>query len=130
MDDACLMEQAKRVMGNSYSPYSGFKVGAALLGKSGHVYLGTNMENASYGATICAERSALCAGISAGEREFIKLALCCEKGISLTPCGICRQAFMEFSKDLILIVEDINGTLNTVPLSALLPYTFTNEDIK
>ncbi|MDR1563617.1 MAG: cytidine deaminase [Oscillospiraceae bacterium] len=90
-----LIQAARRVSGNSYSPYSGFKVGAALLGKSGRIYSGCNFENAAFGAGTCAERVALGAAVSAGEREFIALAVC-GGDTPITPCGICRQALSEF----------------------------------
>lgn len=98
-----LVAMAKEAMQLSYSPYSHFKVGAALLCKDGKVYTGCNIENASYGATNCAERTALFKAVSEGEREFTAIAVTAEKAMAW-PCGICRQALNEFAPDLRVIV--------------------------
>ena len=90
-----MIEMAKEAMQFSYSPYSHFKVGAALLAKDGRVFKGCNIENASYGATNCAERTALFKAVSEGAREFIAIAIAAEKSAPW-PCGICRQALNEF----------------------------------
>jgi len=97
MADDSLFSAALLAAKNSYSPYSHFRVGAALLCPSGKIYLGTNVENRSYGLTICAERSAITAAISAGEREFSALAIATpDSGEPVGPCGACRQVISEF----------------------------------
>lgn len=96
IEDKELYAKAKKAAINAYAPYSHFKVGAALLCDSGNIYTGVNIENSSYGATICAERSALSAAVGAGEKKFIKIAVASSQG-EAWPCGICRQVLMEFS---------------------------------
>ena len=128
MLDKELMEKAVEARRFSYAPYSGFHVGAALLGKSGKIYTGCNVENAAYTPTNCAERTALFKAVSEGEREFIAIAVVGGKGESLsddcTPCGVCRQALAEFcDKDFRIITGTLeNIKVNT--LSELLPYSF------
>ena len=96
IEDKELYAKAKKAAIKAYAPYSHFKVGAALLCDSGNIYTGVNIENSSYGATICAERSALSAAVGAGEKKFIKIAVASSQG-EAWPCGICRQVLMEFS---------------------------------
>lgn len=98
MERSELMRRAYEVCGNAYAPYSHFKVGAALLCKSGRVYVGCNVENASYGATVCAERAAVVNAIAGGEREFLQIAVVCADGREVLPCGICRQFLSEFGE--------------------------------
>ncbi len=94
-----LIKMAERAKGNAYAPYSGFKVGAAVLTPDGNVFTGCNVENSSYGATICAERVAIFKAVSEGYREFSKLA------VTAMPCGMCRQALAEFcGEDFEIIV--------------------------
>ena len=124
-----LLQAAVHVRAQAYCPYSGFAVGAALLAASGRIYTGVNVENASYGATICAERSALTAAITAGEREFRALAIAA--GDSPTPpCGICRQVLREFG-DIVVVYADADGS-NAIQttLSALLPDDFSADIMK
>ena len=119
-----LTKLAQGIRANSYSPYSGFAVGAALLAESGSVYVGTNCENASYGGTICAERAALTAAITAGERKFTAIAVAAGAH-PITPCGICRQLLAEFG-DMTVICAAGEGTeYKILSLSALLPDAFT-----
>ena len=128
MADYDLIELAKQASENSYSPYSKFKVGAALLCKDGTVFLGCNVENVSFGATNCAERTAIFAAIINGHRDFSKIAVV---GISdgkinnfTPPCGICRQVLSEFCKgDFEIILTDKNG-IKKLSLSELLPFPF------
>ena len=117
-----LIKMAWDAMQFSYSPYSKYKVGAALLCKDGKVYTGCNIENASYGATNCAERTALFKAVSEGEKEFITIAITSEKSIPW-PCGICRQALAEFAPDLRVIAHWPGGT-EEMSLSQLLPGCF------
>ncbi|MBQ7241276.1 MAG: cytidine deaminase [Firmicutes bacterium] len=120
-----LISMAKKAMENSYSPYSEFKVGAAALGKSGTVYTGVNIENASYGATVCAERCAMFKGISEGEKGFSKIAVVCGTNRPAPPCGMCLQVmteFMEPETGEILLEE--NGGIKVYKLKELIPLAF------
>ena len=105
MTDSELMQAAKQAYEYSYAPYSGFNVGAALLTKEGKVYTGCNIENASYGATNCAERTAIFKAVSEGEREFVKLAVAAKNGSTAYPCGICLQVMQEFMPDAEILLE-------------------------
>ena len=119
-----LIAKAKEARKNAYCPYSKFAVGAALLAKSGKIYCGSNFENASFGAGACAERVALGAALSAGERKFSAIAVCAGER-TVTPCGICRQALCEFG-DIEVICTDASGALvQSFMLSHLLPEAFT-----
>lgn len=109
-----LMNKALEAMRNAYTPYSHFNVGAALLAASGRIYLGCNVENASYGATICAERTALVKAISEGEREFVAIAIVCGARTRLFPCGICRQFLSEFGDMDVLIDGSIEQNAESV----------------
>ena len=123
MDSQELFQIAKCASNNAYSPYSNIKVGAALLTFDGKVYTGVNVENSSYGATICAERTAFLKAISEGERRFVKIAI----GGSirnLVPCGMCRQFMSEFGMDLGIIYEDEDGQLVETTLAKLFPSEF------
>ncbi len=121
-----LYAQALEATKFSYSPYSKFKVGAALLTKKGLIFKGCNVENASYGGTICAERTAVFKAVSEGYTEFSKIAIAESNEGDCTPCGFCRQVLSEFSKDgSILVICKINGDLVEMPLKELLPYSFT-----
>ncbi len=127
MTDEELMEKAKEASKNSYSPYSKFPVGACLLASSGKTYIGTNVENASYGATICAERSAIVNAVVNGEREIDAIAIYGQKMKMCAPCGPCRQVIAEFkskSKGTKVILEGEDGTLKTFDIDELLPLGF------
>ena len=121
--DQELMELAGNASENAYAPYSGFHVGAALLTSEGTVYTGVNVENASYGATICAERSAVSAAVSDGCREFEAIAVYSPDG-NASPCGICRQVLLEFNDSLRVITYNDRGQLESSRLSDLLPKGF------
>lgn len=113
----------------AYAPYSGYLVGAALLAASGKVYTGCNVENASYGATLCAERTAFAKAISDGEREFTALAIAGGAGDTVDgacpPCGICRQVMAEFcSPDFAVVVVTGEDGYQTYRLEDLLPHAF------
>lgn len=108
-----LLRQATRVRDHAYAPYSNYPVGAAVLGISGRVYVGCNVENASYGLSICAERAAIFKAISEGEREFEALAVVTSNGG--TPCGACRQVFLEFAKPgAQVVVSDVERKVRKV----------------
>ena len=117
-----LIARAKEAMKYSYSPYSHYPVGACLLAKSGKMYTGCNIENASYGVANCAERTALFKAVSEGEREFVAIAVTTEKFLGW-PCGICRQALYEFAPDLEVIVA-CGDEVDSMPLRELLPHGF------
>ena len=113
----------------SYTPYSNFKVGAALLTRSGEIYTGCNIENASYGVTICAERVALFKAVSEGKRTFSLLALTSDSEEITYPCGICRQALSEFAPHLTIVCASSQLTDAKIHfLDQLLPYSFSKED--
>lgn len=118
-----LVSRAQKSLVNAYCPYSGFAVGAALLASSGKIYTGANCENASLGATICAERAALTSAISAGERSFVAIAVAAGKQ-PVTPCGICRQVLAEFGDITVLCAAAQGEDYRILDLSALLPDAF------
>ncbi len=110
----------------SYSPYSKFKVGAALITNNGEVYTGCNVENISFGGTICAERTAVVKAVSNGQTEFLKIAIAESNGGDCSPCGICRQFLSEFSKDgMLKVIFKSNNTLVEVLLKDLIPHNFS-----
>lgn len=124
-----LLEQANKAKKNAYVPYSNFPVGAALLTKEGKVYTGCNIENASYGASNCAERTTFFKAISEGEKNFIAMAIVSDHPGFTFPCGICRQVIQEFSKDLPIVLQNAQGEIKTLSIKELLPYPFTEEDL-
>ncbi len=121
---AVLMREAVAARATSHSPYSRFAVGAALLGASGRVYHGCNVENASFGLTCCAERNAVFKAVSEGEREFTAIAVTARGGRGAPPCGACRQVLAEFSPDLWVYWRDARGRLLKKRLGTLLPDQF------
>lgn len=122
-----LIEAAIEARQKAYTPYSRYKVGAALLGKSGRIYTGCNVENASYGATICAERVAAVKAVSEGELKFLALAVVSEGAEPCSPCGICRQFLAEFGTDLRLILLNLAGKRFETTLAEYLPAAFTPQ---
>ena len=125
-----LIRQAKKAMEFAYAPYSGYKVGAALLTKTGKVYLGCNIENAAYGPTNCAERTAIFKAVSEGEREFSCIAVVGGKdGVVedvFPPCGICRQVMQEFcGPDFMIYMGRGDDSFEAVRLEELLPFGFS-----
>lgn len=129
IDFDSLIEHAWAVRENAYVPYSGFAVGAAVLGKNGKIYRGCNVENASYGATCCAERAALVNAISDGQREFRALAVVANTKRPVPPCGVCRQFISEFGTDIPIAMANIRGDKSIVLLSDLLPGSFNRGDM-
>ena len=128
-----LVQLAKKAMEFAYVPYSGYKVGAALLTKAGKVYLGCNIENAAYGPTNCAERTAIFKAVSEGEREFSAIAVVGGKdGIVndvFPPCGVCRQVMQEFcAPDFMIYMGRGDDSFEAVRLDALLPYAFSPKE--
>ena len=125
-NDTELINMAKEAMKNSYSPYSNFAVGAALITDSGKVYTGCNVENASFGGTICAERTAALKAVSEGERKIEHLAIVSSSGDLTFPCGICRQFLSEFmEEDGRVILEDSVHRIKVYTLGELLPESFS-----
>jgi len=120
-----LIECAKEAMTRSYAPYTQFKVGAALLTRSGKVYSGANVENASSSAVICAERVAIAKALSNGECEFEALAVVGNSPKPVTPCGICRQTLIEFGKDIKVVMANTKGDAEIATVEELLPKGFT-----
>lgn len=122
-----LVNRACQVRLNSYSPYSGFRVGAALLGKSGKVYLGTNVENASFGLSNCAERTAIFRAVSDGEQEFTAIAVCADGHNPTPPCGACRQVLVEFGPQMIVLLagqDGAGGLVRQFTVAELVPEAF------
>ena len=134
MTDRALLEQAIAAREMAYAPYSGFRVGAALLGKSGKVYTGCNVENASYSPTNCAERTAFFKAVSEGEREFVSIAIVGGMYETINdlcaPCGVCRQVMAEFcDKDFRVIMGNLEH-IQTRTLEELLPLSFGKNDLE
>lgn len=117
-----LYETAKDAAKNAFAPFSNFHVGAALLASDGRIFTGCNVENSSYGATICAERTALVKAVSEGSRDFIAIAVVSQDG-EAWPCGICRQVLYEFSPEMLVITGN-DEHLDVVKLNELLPHGF------
>ena len=133
-DDCNLIAEAQKATELAYAKYSGFKVGAALLTEDGNIYTGVNVENSSYGATICAERTAFFKAISEGKREFLSIAICGGKDGTLhaefPPCGVCRQVMREFCSDDFEIYLVSEHDIQTYTLGQLLPMSFRPDTIK
>jgi cytidine deaminase len=123
MDPKALIEAAQSARAHAYAPYSRYHVGAAVLGGSGRIYSGCNVENTSYGLSICAERVAILKAISEGEREIAALAVATENGA--TPCGACRQVLFEFGPTARVLLSGADGTRKDLALDRLLPDAFT-----
>lgn len=134
MNNKELVKLAFGAMQKAYAPYSGYKVGAALLSKSGAVYSGCNIENAAYGPTNCAERTAFFKAVSEGEKEFSKIAVVGGKDGVVTdmfmPCGVCRQVMAEFCEsDFEIIVAKSEDDFSSFSLAELLPFGFSKKNI-
>ena len=128
-----LIKIAAETMMKAYTPYSGFKVGAALLTSDGKIYTGCNIENAAYGPTICAERVAFFSAVRDGEREFEAIAIVGGEGGLLTsftyPCGVCRQVMREFCTDDFKLYFSNGKDIEEHTLSDMLPFSFTPKDL-
>ena len=122
-----LIQQATAARERAYASYSGYKVGAALLGKSGRVYTGCNVENAVYPLATCAERTAVVKAVSEGEQEFVALAVVTENAGS--PCGSCRQTLREFGEDIVVLIANTTGTYSETSVKELLPGSFGATDL-
>ncbi|MER3399886.1 MAG: cytidine deaminase [Thermoflexus sp.] len=128
MDETALIALALQMRERAYAPYSGYRVGAALLSASGRVFTGCNVENAVYPLGLCAERVAVFKAISEGERTFITIVVATENGG--TPCGACRQVLSEFAADLRILLVDARGQVRETSLRALLPEPFGPQDLR
>jgi cytidine deaminase len=124
VDSAALERAAADVMARAYAPYSNFRVGAALLAADGSVHVGCNVENATYPAGICAERTALSRAVADGQRAFNAIVICTEAAVPTPPCGICRQVLHEFAPMLEVTSITTGGARQTWRLDALLPAAF------
>ncbi len=122
-----LISSACEVRHKAYAPYSNYLVGAAILAGNGQIFTGANVENASYGLTICAERSAIFTAVATGVREFLAVAICVE-GVG-TPCGACRQVMSEFADDIPVWISDVEGNVRQTSLHILLPDYFHGEHL-
>ena len=134
MTDQELMAMAVEARKASYSPYSGFRVGAALLAKNGKVYTGCNVENAAYSPTNCAERTAVFKAVSEGEREFLAIAIVGGKGEELSdfcaPCGVCRQVLAEFTDENFRILLGTPEQFSVYSMKEILPYSFGKNNLE
>lgn len=127
----CLYHMQKKAMGNAYAPYSGFSVGAALLTTEGEIFTGCNVENASYGASICAERCAILKAVSEGYTSFEKIAIVSSCNNLTYPCGICRQFLSEFmDEDSVIVLVNDKDEIKEYTLGYLIPdsFNFTKDD--
>ncbi len=124
MTNVEMLELARAASDKAYSPYSGVKVGAVLETNSGNMYTGCNVENGSYGGTICAERTAALKAVSEGDTEFVRIAVAGSIK-NLVPCGICRQFLSEFCDDMIVIYEGEEGEMIETKLSVIFPSGFS-----
>ena len=123
-DAAALLDQARALLPRARSRYSKFRVGAALEDESGVVHPGVNVESASFGLTICAERNALFGALARGATRFRRIAIACDSSGDCTPCGACRQVLLEYAPELLVIVASKKGGTETLPLKDLLPRPF------
>jgi cytidine deaminase len=118
------MAQAREALAFAHAPYSNFAVGASLLAKSGRVYRGVNVENASLGLSVCAERNAIFAAVAQGDREFEAVAIATHADAPTPPCGACRQVMLEFAEDLVIHLAGKGPAIETRKLSELAPRPF------
>ena len=119
-----LIEAARTVRKNAYTPYSKFKVGAAILSKTGKIYTGCNVENISYGLTVCAERNALANAVASGVSKFEAIAIVADTVTLTPPCGACRQVLAEFNLNMKVILGNLKGEIKQLSLSELFPEPF------
>jgi cytidine deaminase len=125
-----LVADATAVREHAYVRASGFAVGAAVLAADGRRFVGCNVENASYGLTICAERAAVCAAVAAGAKHLVAVAVVTDLAEPARPCGACRQVLAEFGLDMHVVLANLAGGRATTTLPALLPDPFTFADVE
>ena len=128
--DEELIAAAKDVRERAYAPYSNFQVGAAVETDEGNIYTGCNVESASYGLTVCAERLAIWKGITRGEKRFGRIAVVVDTEELTPPCGVCRQIIWEFCGDVPVILSNLQGKSETIQMSELLPRAFDSKFLK
>ncbi len=126
--EARLVEAARAARSQAYAPYSGFAVGAAVLGESGRIYVGCNVENAAYGATLCAERVAVGQAVVCGERKILAACVVGPGPYVVTPCGSCRQVLAEFGPEMVILADNGNNRQSFL-LSELLPHPFDRSHL-
>ena len=124
-----LIEAAKQARENAHAPYSNFRVGAALRGTSGRIFGGCNVENATYGLTICAERVAIFKAVSEGERGFSAIAVVTDTDVLTPPCGACRQLIWEFCGDILVSMANLKGKMEVIPMRELFPRPFDDSNL-
>ncbi len=124
-----LIERAKATIDNAYAPYSKFKVAAAVKTKSGKIYTGVNVENASYGLTVCAERVAIFKAVSEGDRDIEVVVVYTDTEEPTPPCGACRQVIAEFNPEALVVMASREKVV-TAKLSELLPHVFTGRSLR
>ena len=129
-DNSELVRAATAVRENAYAPFSKFKVGAALETDDGQIIVGSNVESASYGLTVCAERVAVWNAISQGKRKIKRIAVVADTEDLTPPCGVCRQIIWEFGGDIPVIFANLNGKVETVQMKELLPRAFDTKFLK
>ena len=122
-----LLERAKQVREHAYAPYSNYRVGAALLCEGGEIFAGCNVENASLGLTICAERNAVAMAVAHGHRQFLAMVIVTDDEKPATPCGACRQVMGQFAANLTVVVANLTGKIMRYQLADLIPYPFNGE---
>jgi cytidine deaminase len=125
-----LIQAAEEARTKAYAPYSGFKVGAAILGDDDLIYTGANIENASYGLAICAERVALFKAVSSGIRCFKALAVIADLDNPVSPCGACRQVLVEFAPEMTVYLANTKGKIVETTVAKLLPHAFTPSQLE
>ena len=125
-----LIDAATDVRERAFAPYSNFKVGAAVETEGGDIYTGCNVESASYGLTVCAERVAIWKGISRGVRKFGRIAVVVDTEELTPPCGVCRQIIWEFCGDVPVILANLHGKTETIQMGELLPRAFDSKFLK
>ena len=124
-----LIKKAEKARKRAYTPYSKFQVGAALLSTNGKIFTGCNIENASFGLAVCAERVAIFKAISEGSTKFEAIAVIGDTGKPCSPCGACRQVISEFGKDITLIMANLKGDVKIKKIKELLPEAFDKNDL-
>ena len=124
-----LISKAKKARKKAYTPYSKFKVGAAVLSVDGKIFTGCNIENASFGLAVCAERVAIFKAISEGTTKFEAIAVIGDTDKPCSPCGACRQVISEFGEDIPLIMANLNGAVKIKKIKELLPEAFGKNDL-
>lgn len=125
-----LLDAARSAYARAYSPYSRVKVGAALVDREGRVFVGCNVENASHGLTVCAERNAIGRAVVEGAAELLAVAIASDRGDPLMPCGACRQVLTEFSPEMLVATVGVDGSVVLSRLDELLPLAFTPRDLE